>query len=184
MPEPLRALPTDLEKLALAWDSRDDEIADFLDLETGAVVTTMTETLQDMEWLRAENDDVSFDALQATIDHSDLEDWERDALREALSVEAARGTRWIRVPHEESRDAYRDMEEFVESVRDQRLQERLGDAIHGRGAFPRFKDVLTEHPTERVRWFAFQSERVRERILAWLAEEGIVPSAASGAGTS
>ena len=28
---------------------------------------------------------------------------------------------------------------------------------------------------ERERWFAFRDARLRERIVAWLADEGIVP---------
>ncbi len=65
------------------------------------------------------------------------------------------------------------MEDFIETVADRRLQAQLMHAIQGRGVFRRFKDVLFTHPDERERWFAFSTARLRERMLAWLEEEGI-----------
>ena len=67
------------------------------------------------------------------------------------------------------------MEDFIATVADERLREWLADAIDGHGAFSRFKRVLTNHDAERERWFAFRDARLRERILAWLEEEGIEP---------
>lgn len=46
------------------------------------------------------------------------------------------------------------------------------------------RDVPADHPTERERWFAFRNERVRERRLEWLADEGIEPPAGQTDGTS
>lgn len=54
-----------------------------------------------------------------------------------------------------------------------RLANRLERAISGRGAFRYFKDVLLDHPRERERWFAFTDQRLRERVLEWLADEEI-----------
>ena len=71
------------------------------------------------------------------------------------------------------------MEAFIETVEDERLQDRLDRSIRGRGAFRRFKDALEEHPIERERWFAFKDARLRGRALEWLAEEGIEPEATS-----
>jgi hypothetical protein len=64
---------------------------------------------------------------------------------------------------------------FIETVEDPSFQARLSSSIHGRGAFSRFKDTLLDEPSERQRWFAFKDERVRERVLDWLDEEGIEP---------
>lgn len=65
------------------------------------------------------------------------------------------------------------MEEFVETVAAASLRLRLEDALAGRGPFRRFKDVLTGHPAERERWFAFHDERVREAAQEWLEENAI-----------
>ena len=55
-------------------------------------------------------------------------------------------------------------------------------AIRGRDAFHRFKDALLAHPDERECWFAFSAARVHERVLAWLAKEGIEGVTEAGAG--
>jgi hypothetical protein len=55
------------------------------------------------------------------------------------------------------------------------LRAALEQAIDGKGAFRRFKDVLMSYATERERWFAFRSERLRVFMEAWLAAHAIVP---------
>lgn len=55
------------------------------------------------------------------------------------------------------------------------LRERLWDAINGRRAFGGFKHVLSAHDDERERRFVLQATRLRNRMRAWLREEGIVP---------
>jgi len=65
-----------------------------------------------------------------------------ELLYEADAVEEGFGVRFIRLPDADSREGYEDMEAFIETVANPRLQERLWAAIRGRGAFGRFKDVL------------------------------------------
>jgi len=83
--------------------------------------------------------------------------------------------RWLAVWCEGSRDGYRDMEDFIETVRDGDRADRLSIAISGRGAFRRFKDVLGRWPGEHERWYAFSDERQRGRARAWLAAAGYSP---------
>jgi hypothetical protein len=72
-----------------------------------------------------------------------------------------------------SRVEYSWMADFVATVDDARLRDRLEVALDGRGAFRRFKNVLLDFPAERERWFAFRGERLRAAALAWLAEQEI-----------
>ena len=80
--------------------------------------------------------------------------------------------KWLWVHCEGSRDGYRDMDLFIETVCDPGRADRLEIAISGRGAFRRFKDVLARWPGELDRWYAFSAERQRGRARAWLAEAG------------
>jgi hypothetical protein len=57
------------------------------------------------------------------------------------------------------------------------LSDLLTQAIDGKGAFRRFKDVLMSHGAERERWFAFRSERLRVFMEAWLAAHALKPTA-------
>jgi hypothetical protein len=90
-----------------------------------------------------------------------------------MQIEGGLGTRFLEIPLPDSRNGYADMELFIETVPDPALQERLSSAIHGRGAFSHFKDALMADPGERQRWMTFKEGRVRERVLEWLADEGI-----------
>lgn len=82
---------------------------------------------------------------------------------------------YMRIDPVSSREQYRWMERFIPMVTDPVVQERLSAAIDGKGAFRRFKDVLMSYATERERWFAFRSERLRVFMEAWLGAHGLRP---------
>jgi hypothetical protein len=87
---------------------------------------------------------------------------------------------WLYVDCEGSSEGYRDMEDFIATVRDRQLAGRLDVAIRGRGAFRRFRDVLdeAEDDDDRERWLRFSDERSAGRARAWLAERGLCPAPA------
>lgn len=82
---------------------------------------------------------------------------------------------YMRVEPVSSREQYRWMERFIQMVEDPELKGKLGQAIDGKGAFRRFKDVLMGFGPERERWFAFRSERLRVFMEAWLSAHQVVP---------
>jgi hypothetical protein len=166
----MRSLKVDLAELLMVFDSNWGEMSHYLDLETGRVVTVSVETRCQLEAIYEETHE-----LGAFLQQSNLPEWQKEALLEADQVEAGYGTRYIAVPEADSNEGYRDMEDFIATVRDERLQDRLWRAIGGRGAFRRFKDVLGGHFHERERWFEFQETRLLQRVLEWLKEEGIEP---------
>lgn len=79
----------------------------------------------------------------------------------------------IPIPKISLDEGYEDMEDFIETVEDENLKEKLRTAIDGKGAFRRFKNVLLKYPEEKERWFKFQNSRVIERVKEWLEDEGI-----------
>ncbi|WP_433504819.1 UPF0158 family protein [Pseudonocardia halophobica] len=89
---------------------------------------------------------------------------------EAPDFEDGDRFRWV---DGDSRDGYRDMVDFIDTVADARLGERLRDAIRGRGAFRRFADTLGRSSQDELsRWFEWSGERKRGRARAWLADVG------------
>ncbi len=84
---------------------------------------------------------------------------------------------YMRVDPVSSREQYRWMERFIPMVDEPDLRAKLGNAIDGKGAFRRFKDVLMSYGPERERWFAFRSERLRVFMEAWLAANALRPVA-------
>jgi len=75
---------------------------------------------------------------------------------------------YLRVEPVSSREQYRWMERYIQMIDPGELRDALAAAIDGKGAFRRFKDVLMSHASERERWFAFRSERLRVFMEAWL----------------
>ena len=110
---------------------------------------------------------------EAVFQEEPMHDWQKERLKEVDLVESGYGSRFITIPPESSHLGCEDMLEFILTVQNPRLQERLEDAISGRGAFRRFKDLLLNYPAERERWFKFKRERIGQRMLAWLEEKGI-----------
>ncbi len=173
---PKRRLKIDMGELAAAFNQWGMELSRFLDLETGEILLIQGEEMRFLEGLYEEYDE----ALQAGQDMSEMiealegvPDWQKEVLRDADRVEAGFGKRYICVPEADSSEGYGDMQAFIWTVQNPRLQNQLERAISGRGAFRRFKDVLLDYPAERERWFAFQEARLRERVLDWLDAEGI-----------
>jgi hypothetical protein len=90
--------------------------------------------------------------------------------------------RFVHLDPASSREQYRWMERFVQSVADEALKERLILAIDGKGAFRRFKDVLLSYPVERDRWFTYRANLLHIYINGWLEAQDIVLGEAPGWG--
>jgi hypothetical protein len=118
-----KKLDIDWPELPLAFDASFGEESCYLDRETGTVVTVTED-------------------IRAAADHEDHAEGFDPQLLEAVRAIDGGSERYLPIPDQESREGYRDMEEFIATVRDPRLAELLEVAIAGRGAFRRFKDVL------------------------------------------
>lgn len=177
MKEPKRKLKVDLGELALAFESGPGETYYYFDSETGKIILVTDDSRFQLEeiWDRL-GDDPLLETALAALQDLDVADWEQELLSEAISVELDSESRYIPVPTLDSHEGYQDMEAFIATVADDHLAELLAVAIQGRGAFRRFKDVLLGYPEERDRWFRFNDERMRQRVLKWLDSEGIEPA--------
>jgi Uncharacterised protein family (UPF0158) len=90
-----------------------------------------------------------------------------------MHVRIASDGNYLRIDPVSSREQYRWMERFIPVVDDTELRGKLTQAIDGKGAFRRFKDVLMTYGPERERWFTFRSERLRTFMEAWLSAHAI-----------
>lgn len=161
-----RRLPVNLVDLTEAFDTALADLTTYLDLETGALVSVTSDIQREPDEIWAElaanapHGVVSFAEIPRAVGQLDLPDWIREAVVVAAEVEHGHGTRFIEVPEPDPREGYEDMEAFIGTVPSEVVRERLSDAIRGRGAFRRFKDVLVEYPSEQVRWFVFKDARM------------------------
>jgi hypothetical protein len=171
-----------LKDLADAFDNVSDEMSGFLDLESGEVLFIFSDTARELEQvyealpasLANATDEEQRAAILAVIEEEGIDVADEDSILEADAIDRGLGTRYVALPEADSRLGYRDMEAFIETVTDARLQSRLDRAIRGRGAFRRFKDELRDAEADvEQRWYAFKQARLEERAREWLADEGI-----------
>lgn len=95
---------------------------------------------------------------------------EEDEVPRRLLAEV--GRRFVPVPHDDPSDVRDDMEAFTDEVDEPRLQRRLRAALAAKDGGRRFRMVLWE--TELFdEWSIFHSQRLRARIVEWLASVGI-----------
>lgn len=172
-----RRLSIDLNELQFAYESHSYEMTHYLDKETGDIllVSEDARSLLEEAYANLNDEEITTDKLKDELECMDVQDWMQEMVLIADRVEEGFGTQIVEIPQSSSHEGYRDMEDFIETVEDPALAKLLTVAIDGRGAFRRFKDVLYDYPEEWERWFAFQSARVRQRVLGWLDSEGVEP---------
>jgi len=100
----------------------------------------------------------------------ELPDWQRGSvvkLRKILDADD-----WVEVPDLKFElDEYRVMERFAAAQHDERTRGRLLDAITGKGAFRRFKDMVLKLDL-RDQWFAYRASAAEAVAKEWLESEG------------
>jgi hypothetical protein len=163
------------------WEG-DEELAESLEARLGTAPTRLLRPLAvDLEELAMvlEGDPVE---CGGRIDRQTGEVWPKAAIDYVVEMgeededEVDDPDRWLRVDCEGSRPGYRDMEWFISAIEDAEIQDRLSNAISGRGPFRRFKNTLSRWPDLMTRWHSFSDDRQRGRARAWLADEGYLPT--------
>ncbi len=173
----MRQLKIDMSELEIAFDHSSEIISSYLDTETGEIISISDDDNFQLKAIYEShyNEQSGSVDWELAFREEHIPDWQREILQEADRVKADNSNRFIAIPSQSSYDGYRDMEAFIATIRNPRLQEQLERAISGGGAFRYFKDVLLDYPTERERWFQFKQDRLRQRMLDWLDVEGLSP---------
>jgi predicted nucleotidyltransferase len=180
----MRKLNIDLGELLMAFGDDFPHVEHYLDKATGRIISFdreicaeigyERESEEDEEDLESEEGDETPDILPMSSENGG-EDWRMAEYRMAQEVDADRGNRYLEIPGQDSRNDFRDMEAFVETVENTKLRKSLGHALEGRGPFRRFKEVLSGDFRERERWFEFKEVQTLKRVLRWLEDEEIEP---------
>jgi threonine dehydrogenase-like Zn-dependent dehydrogenase len=177
----IRKLKIDMNELDLVWEAEPEAFEAYLDRETGQIITVTPDArgyLEEFdEHYRGEEaeEEAGAQAFADWLAESDCPEWQREDAIAAYALARDTRDRYLPVPEQDSGEGFRDMEDFVLSVEDEQVQQRLARALGGRGTFRRFKDALFDSPQERERWFQFQEQRKKQRILDWLEANDIEP---------
>lgn len=79
--------------------------------------------------------------------------------------------RYLRLPTKLEIDEYQIIEEFILTLEGERAS-KLEDAIQGRGAFRRFKDMIN-HMGIAQQWYTFQAEYYKTMAENWCKNHGL-----------
>lgn len=96
-------------------------------------------------------------------DFSDIEDLEEDLIPE----------HYIELPEKEELSEYEMMEAFCCSIKNEKIQEDLFQAIQGKGAFGRFKTAIHCHNIQN-NWYKFREESLKESAIAFCERHGLM----------
>lgn len=100
-----------------------------------------------------------------------LPEWKREARIIAIDI-VENNDMYMSLPSRYDWNEYVVMEQFCLSITNTRLQNALLSAIHGKGAFRRFKDKLIDMDMEKE-WYAFREEHMKQFIKEWCEGRGI-----------
>ena len=95
-------VPADLQEICILFEDSSCEHRGYLDLKTGEIIQI-------------------FDDIMDTEEKQELDD----------KVDEGLGERYIAIPNAESYEGYRDMEDFIETVKDVKLKEKLYNMSFG-----------------------------------------------------
>jgi hypothetical protein len=155
-----------------------DKFEYYLDIETGEVIALSEEILGKIESRLYDSD---YEEIENDIEYieydeePDLPEWMEDEVELVMEVLLDEDRRYVHIPEREPQKAYKTMAEFIDTVENLILKEELSQALNGKGAFRKFKDVLIRYPKERKRWHGYNAKAVKNEIIDWMNTLGRSP---------
>lgn len=134
-----------------------------LDVDMNGVLDAMTTHMAEIQWFL----DLQSGRVEMLSRLDDIEAFES-------RLEALPG-RYALIPAREAREDYALMRQFAEEIDEPDVRELLDMALAGRGAFARFRGVLSRFPDLQARWNALLEKELRDQALQWLSDLGIEP---------
>ncbi len=136
-------------------DLMSDEATAYINRKTGELITLTHEELA-----LAEDPEEAEDAAQ----------WQKELLPKAREVLAAED--FIPLPGKFEIHEWSIMERFARSLTDAAVSDELDAALHGRGAFRRFKDAVHRLGIADE-WYRFRDAALEEIAIEFLEAHGI-----------
>jgi hypothetical protein len=116
-------------------------------------------------------DKTTGDVITLTLTNPDLNELKR--IKERIAKEPGR---FPQIPKRTAAEGFKDMENFMTTLKDIKLKKRLGDALEAQSAFRAFRDALDAHPRERQAWNTYRDDIMKKAVMAFLREIGIPSS--------
>jgi hypothetical protein len=141
-----------LDSVIEAIEESNDQCEFYLDCRNGEILLVTEDIKYAME------DEEALDESQ---------DWIQETIAKLKEIQGTDDC--IPLPTQYDINEYAIMESFIDTIENDRLREELSGAIHGKGAFRRFKDLIYRHRIEPS-WFDHRAEAFREIAVQWLED--------------
>lgn len=136
-------------------DMMSDEATSYINRKTGELITITREM---------------FSMAEEPDEESDAPEWQQELLPKVREV--ADLPDYIRLPSKFDIHEWSIMERFARSVADGAVSDELEAALHGRGAFRRFKEALQRRGM-RDAWERYRDAALEEIAIEFLEANGI-----------
>jgi hypothetical protein len=147
-----------LQDVVTEMDLPNDEWTAYLNPNTAEFVT-ITEEAQRL--------------VDGEVDPEDLPDWQVESLPKIREV--LESDEFLPLPGKFEIHEYRIMERFTLGLDDSGARHDLLQAIRGRGAFRRFKEVIHERGIAED-WYSYRQRALEDIAAEWLEANGIAYS--------
>jgi hypothetical protein len=118
------------------------------------------------------NEDLSIaEESEEDENFSEYPDWQQDSIKEALNI-IENWDNYVALPDTFEIHEYSIMEKFSYSVNNDKTSNALQNALHGRGAFRRFKDAIIRYNIENS-WYKFKEEEYKKIAIRWCENHNI-----------
>jgi len=149
------AITVPLRDIIEAMELPNEEWASYLDPDTGEIVTVTDEDRR---------------LLEKAVNVEELPDWQQESVTKAHEV--LESERFLLLPDRFEIHEWAIMERFARSRDNAQERERLLSAIHGSGAFRKFRHAIRQLGIEED-WYAFRQAALEEIARAWLEAHNI-----------
>ena len=87
-------------------------------------------------------------------------------------IECSEDDSYVSLPDQYDIHEYQMMVDFVRTIEDERKQDLLFNALHGKGAFRRFKDTAIELEVIKD-WYEYRANQYKRIAIEWCEENNI-----------
>lgn len=151
------AVHVKLSDIVDALEMAHEEASNYLNTSTGEVVMVTVEEMQ---------------AAEEDTPPDEFPEWQRENIVLAGEIFSDTEGQYLLLPSKFDIHEWEIMKRFCLSVDDPEIADSLLDAVHGRGAFRRFKNRIYDFGIEE-KWYAYRGNAFREMAIEWCENNGI-----------
>lgn len=141
----------------------------------GEIEMTMEDTFTYINSTTGEVFTLSREEIGAAEDEIPLEkfpEWQRENIELAIQILEDEDGIYVDFTLRNDFNEYEVMEDFIGTLEDKKIREKLFKEIQGRGAFRRFKDNIIEHGVDK-QWYDYKERKIKEIVIEWCKDHDI-----------